>query len=327
MLFNKLIIGSLLVIPVLASANSITETQERLAIQQQVLTYMINEDWTKLDGIIQDYNNGFPTTSGGTHKLVIAWGGIENLFWEDVSGRSINDVASKWLKAIPNSSGARILQAMAFNVKAVGLRGEGATSTVDPNVWPTYKKLITQEKEFLLKNKDISDKDVTWYQKMELVARNLGDKELLYRILEEGSKKYPAYQNIYLEAMVASLPKWGGSVVEIEKVARMAASNNKNQTGLSYYSYIWNNAMYDEPELISLLKNSQVVSWEDMLQGWQDRYKQYPSTRTLNSILITSCIAHNKETFLKADKMVRGEIEPDIWPQGVEYRKCKRTFR
>ncbi|MDI8954366.1 hypothetical protein MJO10_31465, partial [Salmonella enterica subsp. enterica serovar Anatum] len=41
--------------------------------------------------------------------------------------------------------------------------------------------------------KDIADKDVTWYQEMEMVARNLEDKELLYSTLEEASKKYPAY--------------------------------------------------------------------------------------------------------------------------------------
>ncbi len=50
-----------------------------------------------------------------------------------------------------------------------------------------------------------------------MVARNLEDKELLYSTLEEASKKYPAYQNIYIEAMVARLPKWGGSPEEVEK--------------------------------------------------------------------------------------------------------------
>lgn len=60
-----------------------------------------------------------------------------------------------------------------------------------------------------------------------MVARNLEDKELLYSTLEEASKKYPAYQNIYIEAMVARLPKWGGSPEEVEKIARMAAEKTK----------------------------------------------------------------------------------------------------
>lgn len=324
MSFRKLIICSLLITPVISSASSITETQERMAIEQQAIAYTVRGDWAKLDAMIQEYNNGFPTTSGGTHKLIAAWGGVYELYSGDVSDKGISDVAKQWLKARPDSTGARMLQAMVFEAKATYLRGEGAASTVDPDVWPKYKKLIVQEKEFLLKNKDIADKDATWYQEMELVARNLGDKELLYSTLDEGSQKYPAYQNIYLQAMEGRLPKWGGSPEEVEKIARMAAEKNKTSSGLSYYAYIWYNAFSFQPELMELLYNRQVVSWDDMLQGLRDRYKQFPSTRTLNSVLISSCIAHDKKAFMGADSMIKGEYEADIWPQGIEYQQCKK---
>lgn len=325
--FKSIIFYSLLATPMLASANSITESQERMVIEQQAIAYTVSGDWAKLDAMIQEYNTGFPTTSGGTHKLVLAWGGIYGLYAGDVSGKSIDDVATQWLKARPNSTGARMLQAMVFDVKAVGLRGEGAASSVDPDVWPKYKKLMVEEKEFLLKNKDIADKDATWYQEMEMVARNLDDKELLYSTLQEGSKKFPTYQNIYLQAMEGRLPKWGGSAEEVEKIARMAAENNKNQSGLSYYSYIWFNAISFQPEFITLLNKHEVISWDNMRQGWEDRYQQYPSTRTLNNILATACIARDKDVFLKADKMIQGQTEPDVWPQGVEYRTCQASFR
>ncbi len=327
MLLKNIVIGALMAIPALASANSLTETRERMAIEQQAIAYTVSQKWDKLDAMFQEYNTGFPTTSGGTHKLVIAWGGIYNLFSVDVSDNGISGVAKEWLKANPKSTGARLLQAMVFDAKAVNLRGEGAASTVDSDIWPKYKKLMIQEKEYLLKNKDIADKDVTWYQEMEMVARNLEDKELLYSTLEEASKKYPAYQNIYIEAMVARLPKWGGSPEEVEKIARMAAEKNKDQSGLSYYAYIWSNAIHYQPELMALLNKRQIVSWDDMLQGWRDRYKQFPSTRTLNNILITSCIARDKDSFEKADKMIQGETERDTWPQGLNYRECQQSFQ
>lgn len=191
MLLKNIVIGALMAIPALASANSLTETRERMAIEQQAIAYTVSQKWDKLDAMFQEYNTGFPTTSGGTHKLVIAWGGIYNLFSVDVSDNGISGVAKEWLKANPKSTGARLLQAMVFDAKAVNLRGEGAASTVDSDIWPKYKKLMIQEKEYLLKNKDIADKDVTWYQEMEMVARNLEDKELLYSTLEEASKNIP----------------------------------------------------------------------------------------------------------------------------------------
>lgn len=324
MLFKKVIVCSFLITPIIACASSITETQERMAIEQQAIGYTVSGDWAKLDAMFQEYNNDFPTTSGGTHKLIVAWGGIYGLYSGDVSDKGISDVAKQWLKARPNSTGARMLQATVFNAKAGHLRGEGAASTVASDVWPKYTKLMEQEKAFLLKNKDIADKDATWYQEMEVVARNLGDKELLYSTLEEGSKKYPTYQNIYLQAMEGRLPKWGGSPEEVEKIARMAAEKNKAQSGLSYYSYIWYNAFNFQPELMSLLYNRKIVSWDDMLQGLRDRYKQFPSSRTLNNVLISACIAHDQKAFMGANNMIQGEIEPDIWPQGVEYQQCKK---
>lgn len=102
---------------------------------------------------------------------------------------------------------------------------------------------------------------------------------------------------------------------------------NKDQSGLSYYAYIWSNAIHYQPELMALLNKRQIVSWDDMLQGWRDRYKQFPSTRTLNNILISSCIARDKDSFVKADKMIQGETERDTWPQGLNYRECQQSFQ
>lgn len=142
-----------------------------------------------------------------------------------------------------------------------------------------------------------------------MVARNLEDKELLYSTLEEASKNIPPIK-IFI-SRPWSLVCLNGVVLrkKSKKIARMAAEKNKDQSGLSYYAYIWNNAIHYQPELMALLNKRQIVSWDDMLQGWRDRYKQFPSTRTLNNILITSCIARDKDSFVKADKMIQGETE------------------
>ncbi|MCO9876589.1 cytoplasmic protein, partial [Salmonella enterica subsp. enterica serovar Give] len=47
----------------------------------------------------------------------------------------------------------------------------------------------------------------------------------------------------------------------------------------------------------------------------------------LNNILISSCIARDKDSFVKADKMIQGETERDTWPQGLNYRECQQSFQ
>ena len=318
--FTWVIIGAVLSFPIMANASSMTETMEKTEIQQYVIDLTVKSKWTQLDKLIEEYNEGFPATSGGTQKLVILWGSIYELYGQDV--KSINMVADEWMQANPRSTGARMLKAFTYNAEAVRLRGQGSIDTVDPGIIPQYKKVVKQEKEYLLKNKDIAEKDATWYQEMEMVARNLGDKELLYSTLQEGSTKYPEYQNIYLQAMEGRLPKWGGSVEEVEKIARLAVEKTKNKSGLSLYSYIWYNAIAFQPEMMKLLYNHEVVSWDDMHKGWQDRYKQYTSTRTLTNFMVTACLAQDKAAFMEAQKLSKGEYEANLWYPGLEYNKC-----
>ncbi|WP_411900871.1 hypothetical protein [Salmonella enterica] len=86
----------------------------------------------------------------------------------------------------------------------------------------------------------------------------------------------------------------------------MGAEKNKEQSGLSYYAYLWSNALHYQPELMALLNKRQIFSWDDMLQGWRDRYKQFPSNRQLNKILKSSCISGDKTSVVKSDQILQG---------------------
>ncbi len=69
--------------------------------------------------MFQEYNTGFPTTIGGTHKLVIASGGFYNLFSVAVSDNGLSDVANKLLNTNPKHHVPRLLQAIVFNAKTL----------------------------------------------------------------------------------------------------------------------------------------------------------------------------------------------------------------
>ncbi len=60
MLLKNIVIGALMAIPALASANSLTETRERMAIEQQALSPILSAksgtSWTLM---FQEYNTGF----------------------------------------------------------------------------------------------------------------------------------------------------------------------------------------------------------------------------------------------------------------------------
>lgn len=310
------------------SARAADEEQERMEIQQPIIDMVFKEKWSKLDTLFSSYVNGFPSTSNGTHKLILAYLAVtDNNVSKPDGGES---TADDWLKANPDSTVAMMLKASSYSSKAFYLRGEGAAETVDEDVWPKFKALIEQEKSYLLKHKNIADKDPMWYQLMISVARNLNDHELLMKTLEEGSQKYPTYQNIYLDAMEGSLPKWGGSPELVEKIAQLAASRTSAQSGKSYYSYVWYNALSFQPEMMELLDAGQIISWETMKTGWHDRYKAYPTPQIATEYMTTACLAQDEKGFTEGYSWVNnqyGELVEQVWLRNMSYNRCADFFR
>lgn len=308
-------------------ANAATEDNERLAIQQPIIEMVYKKQWNKLDQIFKEYNAGFPATSNGTQKIVVAYGAIYETYGQ--GGENLQEIAQEWLKANPDSTAAVIIETMSYDGKATFVRGEGSASTVDEDAWPKYQKINEAKKAWLLKHKEVAAKEASWYQDMILTARNLNDKALIMQMLEEGSNTFPDYQNIYIQAMEALLPKWGGSPEEVEKVARIAVKKTADKYGKSYYAYLWYNALQFQPEMMDLLYEHKLISWDDMKSGWHDRYKKYPGDHIANEYMTTACLASDKMAYQEGSAWVKshsGDHSRQAWLRNMDYVKCDNYF-
>lgn len=306
----------------------VDEMLERTNIKQGVLDLYLKKNWQELDKLEKQYIVGFPTTQSGTQKLVLFYSAFNSTFGDNVE--LMNSIVDEWLSSQPSSPAAHILKAMALDAKALALRGEGSIDSVDPSTLPEIQRLFSEEKEYLIKIKPVAASDPMWYQQMGVVARYLGDSALMDKIVDEGSQKFPDYQNIYLEAVVMALPKWGGEPEKIEKIARLAVSKTEKRSGYSLYAYLWHNAFRMQPELLRLLDEHRIVSWDEMKKGWQDRYKQYPTNNTVTKFMSNACVANDKETFTQAYKLmgeVYGDLEQNAWLSGTNYNDCVAYLR
>lgn len=307
----------LLSIPIFSYAN---DQQENLMLQQQVSDLFGTRQWDKLDNLLETYRTDLPKTSSGKHKLILAYSVLSYN-----AGDTLIMMADDWIAHNPKSPPAYIVRAQGMNSKATELRGEGDISTVDKSIFPKYNEILDEEKNFLIKHKSIGSQDPVWYEQMEVIARLTGDSKLLDETLSEGSDKYPMYQNLYLDALESKMPKWGGSSEKIEKVARFAVEKTKHKSGLAIYSYLWHNAFFSQRELTQLLFNHQIISWEDMKQGWINTLKMTPSNSILNSYLSNACLAQDKKTFEEVKPQLT-EVEPNVWVPGTSLEKCVSFF-
>ena len=296
---------------------------DRNQLRLQVIQLFITEQWAQLDSVADGLKQGLPTTKDKTFKISVFYNAIDETYFRDQMTPSLFDYyeksVDKWIKNNPKSSSAYLIQASIMNARASNLRGQGYADKVDPAIWPEYNKILEKEKEFLIKHKDVSGTDPRWYEEMQVVAKLLSDEKLGNQTFEEGYAAFPSYTGIYLQAMAAQLPKWGGTPEGVEKVARIAA---KNQTGLSTYAYIWYNALLSQPDLIPLLAQNKVVSWVDMRKGFEDELEENPNKTTYEHYLSSICAAGDKALYNEKRGRLKSGANPSHWLPEYGTHEC-----
>ncbi|MDR0480029.1 MAG: hypothetical protein LBH31_09575, partial [Burkholderiaceae bacterium] len=246
-------------------------------------------DWDDYDKLVQGYTAGLPTTVAGTPKLFLAFDALQ--YYYDHSCFAVltkapkrarqtfikeNRELDKWIKRRPESATFVVAKAILAGSYAWYLRGDGTVDTVNPRVWPEFNAVISNARNFLLKNKTVGQTSPMWYMEMLFFARvepgNPGAPELLH----EGIQRYPGFMPIYWAAMESALPKWGGSPEAVEQVARSAQGT---EYGDMVYAYVWYNAVLDcncELSKVMIDAARKQASWPDMQRGWEQRAQKYP---------------------------------------------------
>lgn len=302
-----------------------TEKSERKQIEDQTSKLFTQKRWKELDQLGNTYRKGLPNTSAGTVKLALYYSafysnkesGNINLF-----GRNINE----WLKSNPQSVSAHMAKAISIRDQAFAIRGSGYANTVEQKTWPKFYNLIEQQRKYLIKHKEIAHIDPHWFVLMIEIARYQGKKDDHKMWLNEGVSKFPYYKNIYLAATISALPKWGGNVKEVNKVAQLALQKTKSKTGYAMYTYVWYNSLLFQNELLPELTNNQNFPWRNVKQGWEDRLALYPDNFIRNGYMASACLMRDSDIYYKQLTLLNGDFINSMWPKGLDNSKCFDFF-
>src|SRR6185312_8266902 len=136
-----------------------------------------------------------------------------------------------------------------------------------------------------------------WYSRRITILLDLGRKAEARKIFEEGARRFPEYQKIYLSMARAYEPKWGGSEESYEEFANEAARMTHNFEGMGMYARIY--AKVDgrygipfDPE------NSEFPSWEKLHAGYEDLMKKYPNSNwNMNMYASVACRSNDSALY------------------------------
>ncbi|WP_378944666.1 hypothetical protein [Mesorhizobium sp. ANAO-SY3R2] len=299
--------------PLDARANEITQRQ---TIQKAVASAFINGRFDELDAMAHQFRTGRERTESGLWKLTIFYSSFnpETFYSNDdpASFDRFEAQALAWIKAKPTSPTAKIVYADALSKHAWFLRGGDYYNNLTDQQRSGYHKYLRKHRDHFLAIKEEASEDPHWYALMVLVAKEEGwPDDAFYELLVEAADREPYYYQTYFFAIDRNLPKWGGSVDEIDALITSATDRTRELDGHSFMARaFWVASSYDPATLDTA---SLRANWSDIAKGFQDLVSRYPDQWNINAYAKFSCLAKDRTNFLIAYSQIKVRAMAEAW--------------
>lgn len=303
------------------------EIQERTAILESTKDALRKGDFAALERQATLYRTRQSRTSSGVWKLSVLHGGVDHYFfvgrYDEATWAEKEQTAKRWIEAYPKSPSARLAYAEWLSRRAWSHRGGGYANTVRPQDWAPFRAGIEAARKYLEDNKKLASLDPEWYVKMEALAKaQQWDDGRFQDLIDEAMRRYPAYYEIYFQAIEFYSPKWGGDATDIERFARMAMERTRASEGKGLYARIYwyaSQSIYDEE-----LFDESLARWSTMRAGIDDVLKTYPDEWNLQNFAHFACLARDRDKALELIQRVQGTAYPMVWENEENFQRCKR---
>ena len=176
-------------------------------------------------------------------------------------------LASAWAKAKGEDGYVKLAEALMRYGEAWVARGTGYANTVTPEAWNIYWRKLREADKVLDSASDKLKSMGPWHVLKLRIAYQLPElKGSRADLLDAASTAWPDYTSIYTTAMRYSLPKWGGSYEEVDRIARLAVARSKGMDA-SMYAVVYERMFSFECDCI--LPES-AADWNLMKKGFRD---------------------------------------------------------
>jgi len=182
------------------------------------------------------------------------------------------EVVESWGKAKNQDGYAKIAEALLRNGEAWQARGSGYANAVSPEGWNIYRRKLREADAVLDSASERTKSLGPWYALKLRIAYQLPELEASRsRLLASGTGLWPDYAPLYAIAMEFSLPRWGGTYEQVDKIAHMAYEKSSTRWGASLYSTTYRLIF---PITCDCTIADTAVDWDLMKRGFRDIEKQ-----------------------------------------------------
>jgi hypothetical protein len=299
------------------------ELEERQQITSSAAEMFRAGQYEALDREASQYAESAARTSSGLWKQSIFFAGLEQVItgakYREKSLVAVEQQFLDWAQRNPNSSSAHVGYASALVAHAWFYRGEGSARSVRQQDWAPFRAYLEKARRYLMKHAEVAETDPIWYTKMLAIARAQGwsDNDFM-NLVSEGLAVHPYFYPIYFSAIQNLLPKWGGSLEEIEDFALAAVKYTEEEEGQGMYARIY--WYVSQTEYGRGLFTRSKVDWPSMSASIDDVMARFPDQWNINNFARFACLAEDRE---KTRQLIALVQEP---PMAEAWTRLKPTF-
>lgn len=227
------------------------------------------------------------------------------------------DFTSAWAKHDPEQPG--ITAASLYLEYAWCLRGSGYASDVSPEAWKPFEDNVDLAYRSLSEHAEIARRDPEYYALMEKIytAQGRSDAEF-QKLLGQASEAAPYYYRIYSEAAWHAMPQWGGSMAEVDRIARYAVERTRQQDGSGAYVRVYWTLANCGCDITKFEIDRKLLS-----RAMDDVFARTPSDVNAARFAKIACSLGDRD--LTRQQFARGGRDDGLeWEDRGEWERCRR---
>jgi rhomboid protease GluP len=292
--------------------------------------YFVAGDYQALEDLIRSSGARPADLRDGSSTLSGVFGGLDDYFdyggseFETLMGRT-----SDWRRSVKDPIGAEIAEVLLFRSWAWSARGNGFANSVSRQTWEIFGTRLEMAAAGLREIRPRAATNPYWYQlALQIGGDQQVNNEELDKLFEEGAQKFPDYLGIYTARMRRFMPRWGGTVDELDAFIQAAADARRGVLDADeryaqlYAAY---SAMESDEINIFAVGNA---DWQRIQDGFTRLRQRYPhSDFILNQYTKLACVAGDAERYRALRPYAGARTSSLAWSTKRSLESCDELFK
>jgi hypothetical protein len=216
-----------------------------------------------------------------------------------------------------------------FRSWAWSARGNGFANSVSRQTWEIFGTRLEMAAAGLREIRPRAATNPYWYQlALQIGGDQQVNNEELDKLFEEGAQKFPDYLGIYTARMRRFMPRWGGTVDELDAFIQAAADARRGVLDADeryaqlYAAY---SAMESDEINIFAVGNA---DWQRIQDGFTRLRQRYPhSDFILNQYTKLACVAGDAERYRALRPYAGARTSSLAWSTKRSLESCDELFK